>query len=95
MDQELLDDLFLDHDLRRSSAHQLLGLRHAWMLATFAPDSGHRLAVVVDDEGSWLVAPSPDGWQLAPTTSTVLWRRLTSLLLAHDVDRTTEPAPTP
>ena len=84
IDQELLDDLFLDHDLRRASAHQLLGTRHAWMLATSAPDAGHRLAVVVDDDGDWLVAPSPDGWQLVPTTATVLWRRLTSLLLDLD-----------
>ncbi len=83
VEQELLDDLFLDHDLRRASAHQLLGVRHAWMLATFAPGPGHRLAVVEDEEGAWLVAPSTDGWQLVPTTATVLWRRLTSLLLDH------------
>ncbi|NHC45201.1 hypothetical protein [Motilibacter aurantiacus] len=85
VDEELLDDLFHPDDLRRSSAYAMLAARGAFALATAAPSGERRLAVVEDGRGLWAVEPEPgeEGWQLAPTTPTVLWRRMSAV--GHDV----------
>jgi hypothetical protein len=88
LDEELLDDLFHEDALRRASAYSVAGLDRAWLLATADGRSERRLAAVEDPQGWWLVEPlvepggdatGPPGWQLVPTTPTVLWRRFTTV----------------
>lgn len=91
VEEEVLDDLWHDDDLRRGSAYAALGVDRAWILATDRPDrpgSERRLSAVRDVEGWWLAEPAEsrdEGWQLVPTTPTLVWRLLTSLLLDDDL----------
>lgn len=81
VEEGLLDDLFHADDMRRFSAYQLLGVRLAWMLATFGSETELRLAVVEDERGAWLAEPGEAGWRMTPTDATALWRRLTTLVV--------------
>lgn len=82
---DLLDDLFLDDEMRRMSAFQMLGAELAWVVATTGSENDLRLAVVEDEAGRWLVEPGDEHVLLTQTSATEIWRRLTTLI----VDTTT------
>lgn len=83
VDPDLLVDALHASELRRSSALAALGARRAWRLdlrgSAGDPVAERTMTVLDGDRGYWLVADGTPP-HLAPSTATVLWRRLTTVL---------------
>jgi len=93
VDAEVAADLFAEAEIVRRSAFDLVGADVAWNLCLSWPGGDRWLSGVDGREGLWLFGGSETAPRLEPTTSTYLWRRLTTLLprvdkgLARGLDR--------
>lgn len=80
VDEDLLEDLFHDDEMRRRSAYAGLDAHLAWNMGLFWPEGRRWFSVVDGPSGLWWVEGEAGARVLTPTTATEVWRVLSSLL---------------